>query len=525
MLRIDVLGVPWPSPGYLNPPGNAFDPPAGFPDFKCGAEENVGSDVDCPEIFAWGFRNPWRWSFDSLGNLWLGDVGNDDWEEVNLIEVGNNYGWRCREGLSQGELPPAACPDTYTDPVIAYAHEPFGNTAVIAGHVYEGSELDGLQGAFIYGDLGSGRIWALREDGDGYSEEELWIGPQIMTSIAEGPGKELYFTNLVPGQLVRIVQAEDDGGPVFEVPDNLADTGCVDTEDPTKPAPFMIPYDVHAKLWSDATLKNRALTVPDGTVIGIDEEDDFDFPVGSVLYKDFWLNGRIIETRLLMHRADGDSGAGVWEGFSYEWNDDQTEATKVPAGKQKFIDGQLWTYPSGPQCSECHTFAAGNALGPETAGLNWDIFYEVTGNTANQMKTLDAIGMFDMPLGDVAVQPSMPDPFDTAAPLEDRARAYLHANCSHCHRPGTGNSSSLDWRYQTPFENTGSCDVAAGLGNLGLGPDARLIKPGDADLSVIVERMERRGAGQMPPLATEIVDSDGLAVVTAWIDSLESCAP
>ena len=127
-----------------------------------------------------------------------------------------------------------------------------------------------MQGAYIYGDLGSGRIWALREDGGSYTEEELWIGPQIMTSFAEGPDNELYYTNLIPGQLVKLVEAEDDGGPVFEIPEDLVDTGCVDPDDPRKPSSAMIPYDVHAKLWSDAALKNRALAIPDGTVISID---------------------------------------------------------------------------------------------------------------------------------------------------------------------------------------------------------------------------------------------------------------
>jgi uncharacterized repeat protein (TIGR03806 family) len=494
-----------------------------MPDFKCAPEENAGSAINCPEIFAWGFRNPWRWSFDPLGNLWLGDVGGHDWEEVNLIEVGNNYGWRCREGNEQGDLPPAACTETYTDPLIAYPHDPLGNTAVIGGFVYRGSELSELQGRYIYGDLGSGRIWALREDAGVYTDEELWIGPQIMTSFSEGPGNELYFTNLIPGQLVKLVEAGDDDGPVFEIPENLVDTGCVDPLDPTQPSASMIPYDVHAKLWSDNAEKTRAMAIPDGTTIGINGADDFDFPLGTVLYKAFWLNGKIIETRLFMRRPDGDEGAGVWEGFTYEWDADQEEAEMVSGGKQVMIDGQLWTFPSGPQCDECHTFAAGGALGPETAGLNWDIFYAATGNTANQMTTLDAIGMFDRPLGDVDALPTMPDTFDTSADLAERARGYLHANCSQCHRPGTGNPSAMDWRYQTLLENTFACDAVPGQGDLGLGPNARLVKPGDATKSVIIERMSQRGAEQMPPLATSIAHAEGIAVLSAWIDALPGC--
>ena len=92
MLRIDVADVPFPSPGYRIPPDNPFAGNA-----RCGPTRNNADD--CPEIFAWGLRNPWRWSFDPVtGELWAGDVGQDAREEVDLIVRGGNYGWDCREG-------------------------------------------------------------------------------------------------------------------------------------------------------------------------------------------------------------------------------------------------------------------------------------------------------------------------------------------------------------------------------------------------------------------------------------------
>ena len=95
MLRIDVVGVAYPSPGYSIPADNPFAANA-----KCGPAANAAS---CPEIYASGLRNPWRWSFDRpTGDLWLGDVGQGSREEVDRIERGGNYGWRCREGFIAG---------------------------------------------------------------------------------------------------------------------------------------------------------------------------------------------------------------------------------------------------------------------------------------------------------------------------------------------------------------------------------------------------------------------------------------
>jgi mono/diheme cytochrome c family protein len=225
-----------------------------------------------------------------------------------------------------------------------------------------------------------------------------------------------------------------------------------------------------------------------------------------------------------MHRPDGDQGAGLWEGFTWEWNEAESEAMLVTGGKTVLVGDLPWTYPSGPQCDQCHQAAAYSTLGPETAQLNYDIVYAETGNTANQLTTLDAIGYFQSPLStSVDELPRLPDPFDETAEIGARARAYLHSNCAQCHRPGTANPSSMDWRYQTLLENVGACDVENGLGDLGLGAGARLIAPGDSAQSVIVARMLNRDGEQMPPLATQIVDADGVAVVSAWIDSLQSC--
>ena len=184
---------------------------------------------------------------------------------------------------------------------------------------------------------------------------------------------------------------------------------------------------------------------------------------------------------------------------------------------------QTWIFPSGNDCLTCHTAAAGFALGLETAQLNRDFTYASTGRTANQLRTLDAITMFTTPLGDPALQPSMPNPFDTAAPLAQRARAYLHTNCAQCHRTGGPTPSSMDLRYATLLSSTNACGVPPQSGDLGIGAAARIIAPGSAASSVLVARMNRRDANGMPPLASHTVDAAGVALLEQWIASLTTC--
>jgi mono/diheme cytochrome c family protein len=187
------------------------------------------------------------------------------------------------------------------------------------------------------------------------------------------------------------------------------------------------------------------------------------------------------------------------------------------------IGSQDWRYPSGNDCLTCHTAAAGFALGVEAAQLNHDLNYAATGRTANQLRTLDTVAMFTAPLGDPALQPTMPNPSDTAAPLGQRARAYLHTNCAGCHRPNGPTPSSMDLRYSTLLSSTNACNAQPQSGDVGIGAAARIIAPGSAANSVLVSRMNRRDANGMPPLASNVVDTAGVALLGQWIDGLAAC--
>ncbi len=507
MLRIDVVAVVYPDPGYSIPADNPFEANA-----KCGPAANAAS---CPEIYATGLRNPWRWSFDrATDDLWLGDVGEGSREEVNRIERGGNYGWNCREGFIAG---PSNCSTAgLIDPVTDYPHAN-GDVSITGGYVYRGTGLPALRGRYVFADFGSGRIWALEDDGQGgYSNDLLVDTPYNISAFALGENGELYFADISSGQIRQLTAAA--GGGVDPIPSSLADTGCVDASDPTAPASGMIPYTVNAAFWSDGAVKERYFAIPDGTTVARNAAGDFGFPSGSVILKSFRLGGQLIETRLFMRHPDG-----VWAGYTYEWNSAETVATRVIGGKTRQVGAQTWIYPSEGECMQCHTSAAGFSLGPELAQLNGLFAYSSPGQTANQLATLEHIGWFTALLpGEPDTLAALADPADTGESLTDRARAYLHTNCAQCHRPGGGTPSGMDLRATTALPAMNVCDVPPQLGDLGIA-NARLIAAGEAERSVLVERMKRRDVNGMPPIGSNLIDDDGVALLSSWIDSPGGC--
>ena len=214
-----------------------------------------------------------------------------------------------------------------------------------------------------------------------------------------------------------------------------------------------------------------------------------------MLVKHFRLNGKLNETRLFTRHGNGD-----WGGYSYEWNLAETDAVLLPQDKVKLIGSDKWIYPSRAQCLRCHTEAAGAALGLETAQMNRDFTYPGTGITANQLDTLEHIGLFDAPIVDPpALLPAFVDPFDPGEDLHERARTYLHVNCSSCHRPGGGGAGPMDVRFGTPDSQMQVCNVSP-VGEVLGGAGAVLIKPGDPSLSIIRYRMSSTSSATRMPV-------------------------
>jgi uncharacterized repeat protein (TIGR03806 family) len=325
----------------------------------------------------------------------------------------------------------------------------------------------------------------------------------------------------------------------------LSATGCVDPTNPTQPAPSMIPYEVNSPLWSDGAAKQRFMAIPDGALIGVKDctrdpsaclplpdgttppEGHWSLPVGSVLMKSFLFGGKFLETRLFMHYD------GMWIGYSYQWNAQQTDATIVDQdGLTTTIqngDGgtQTWYFPSRNDCFQCHNSVFGDSLGTETRQLNRTITYP-NGVTANQLDTFEHLGMFDEPIPRLAPLADYTATTSTAS-LTTKAESYLHANCAICHLPG-GTYDSIDFRYGTPLAMMNVCNVAPDKGDEGV-TGAKRFYPGSPQKSVMILRMQAprtAPAGtnddvRMPPLATSVLDENGIGVLSQWIKGTTTC--
>ena len=357
MLRIDVDNP-------ANPGVQEYSSPADNPYVASNGRD---------EIYAIGLRNPWRWSFDRVsGQLVLGDVGQNNLEEVDVVVNGGNYGWRCREGTSIYN--PSGCSDAYLPPIYEYDHT-VGNS-ITGGFVYRGTLFPALVGAYIFSDYYPGPIWALRNPYTSAVVSELIdnaiTSSSYISSFAEDSDGELYLVSRVDGLIYKLVPATPD--PVGSFPTLLSQTGCVDSDDVTRMAEGLIPYEINAPFWSDGAVKSRYFAIPDDATITLEQDGEWTFPNNSVVVKNFTLNGRLVETRLLVRHLDGS-----WAGYSYEWNDTQTDASLVLDGKTRDIDGQTYIFPSSSQCMSCHTAVAGSVLGLETRQINRDRVYQSTG--------------------------------------------------------------------------------------------------------------------------------------------------
>jgi len=521
MLRIDVNSQPGGQP-YGIPADNPF---AINP--RCNAD-GTGTQ-NCPEIYALGLRNPWRWSFDRLtGTQWVADVGQGSYEEINIVTRGGNYGWDHREGAHCFE-PASGCQTAgLIDPVAEYDHSV--GEAITGGYVYRGTQTTELFGRYIFADFGSGMIASLTPGAGGTYTITRHVQPGSappgapgilnISAFGESNGGELYAVDFSRGQLFRLVftQSGGGGGGSDNVPQQLSATGCSNTSSPGAPPLLsLIPYRLNAAFWSDGVSKDRWIGLPNGQNIAVQANGDWNLPNGTVLVKHFRVGNQLIETRLFMRHPDG-----VWAGYTYQWNQAQTEATRITGGGTASVGGQTWIFPSEGQCMQCHTQAAGFVLGLETAQQNGHHTYPQTGRTANQITTLSAVSVLSPPVG--ANSPAYADPADTSRSLTDRARSYLHANCANCHRPGGPTGVNLDLRHDTPLSQTGACDVMPSRGDLGIA-NARIIAPGNSARSVLHARVNRRNdQAMMPPIASTVIDTAGVQLVGAWINSLTAAS-
>jgi uncharacterized repeat protein (TIGR03806 family) len=287
-------------------------------------------------------------------------------------------------------------------------------------------------------------------------------------------------------------------------------------------------------LFSDYATKSRAVFVPPGKTATYDADGVFDFPTGTVLLKSFGFPAdaratpqvmRWIETRVLVKADDG------WHAYPYLWDDAMTTATYDPGGRQLHVS---WTDKNGTafdngylqpgqvQCKQCHesngTFLP---IGPRARALNRDLDYG-NGVVENQLAHWAKAGILAGAPSDPNTAPKLADWTDASQPVETRARAYLEANCAHCHNStGSASTSGLFLAASnTDPLHFGVCKEPLSAGGM-VGMRQFDVVPGDPDASVLSYRMSVTDPGvAMPQIGRDVVDTEGLALVRQWITTL-----
>lgn len=531
MLRIDVDKRPvnlTPNPhhavtaNYLVPADNPF----------VGATTLNGLPVNPgqvrTEFWAVGLRNPWRWNFDTeTGLLYCGDVGQDAWEEINLIEPGKNYGWAFREGNANGPKSGAAPAGfVHTPPLLTYSHA--SGVAVVGGRVYRGLNISQLYGAYVYADYGYGTIWALRHNGTNVIQNQVLYsdpGGGISAFGVDPRNGDLLYCDVEEGRIKRIIyNATASGTPI---PERLSEAGVFTNLATLAVAPGIVPYDVNVSFWSDNAIKSRWFSVPDTNLtMTFQANSNWAFPPGTTWIKHFELeitNGvpasrRRLETRLMIANTNGGYG------FTYRWTTPPTNALLVAEGgldevittyaQNGSIAGtQVWRYPARVECLVCHTTTAGFALGFNTPQLNGDFDYH--GTVTNQLEALRLAGYLSNASSNRYLLPALAAATNNAVSLEYRVRSYLEANCVYCHQPSAAAQSYWDARITTPGPQNGIINGAL-INNLG-NVNNRVIVPGSLEKSALYQRVANMGTSHMPPLATSVINPEAVNLLAAWI--------
>ena len=505
VLRIDVDRSD-PGKPYAVPPDNPF----------------VKLPGARPEIWAYGLRNPWKMSFDRpTGNLWCGDVGWEQWEQVFLIKKGENYGWSAMEG-NNAILLNRKGPHPITPPIVTHPHSEAAS--VTGGFVYHGERLPELKGAYVYADYETGKIWALwYANGQVIRHEEIADTAFKIVTFGQGEDGDLFFIHYAPeGTVHRLIKNPNASNPA-DFPRKLSETGLFADVGKQTPAKGVLPVPILAPMWADGAEAERFIGVPSGTVetqlsnnLKNLLQSKVTWPAESVLAKTISLQidqtnpatRTKIETQVL--HFDG----VAWNAYTYRWNERGTDADLVPpGGDERKLTLQGKGYPGGSlrytyrfhsqaECLRCHNSWSGFALATQPQQL------------ANPA-ALIAAGIIDETyLKRSAAR--LVDPHDPKAPLDARARSWLHTNCAHCHRQNGGGAVPMMLNVELALSEMAAVHEKPTRGELDI-PKAEVLAPGSPWHSVALHRIASPGPNHMPVIGARTVDVKGLLLLQQWL--------
>jgi len=545
LLRIDVDKPTDGKPSSV-PADNPFVCKAGF----------------APETWAYGFRNPWRIDVDEVtGHVWVGNNGQDLWEQVYFVTKGANYGWSVFEGSRPFYAGRKLGPTPVSKPIFEHSHAE--SRSLTGGIVYRGKALPKLNGSYLYGDYLTGKIWAASHDGKKATTpiELADTSLKITDFNLDSRGELLVLDHgesKVGGSIQRLVPTPPE---VKEnaFPKTLSATGLFSDLSKRVLAPGVLAYSVNAEQWADGARQSRALALPafpDETgelstlPVGFRNRGVWELPEGTVLLKTLSYPApageRPVETQLLTLQ-DGD-----WAAYVYKWNDSGTDADLVGESGEEVslslaspggIRKQAWRHASRGECMFCHSRAAGFALGLNTLQMNRDHAYPQA--TDNQLRVFDRIGILAENLAsdtrnafradsshprprsdrlvrspDSYASSRQADPRDETAPLDARARSYLQANCGNCHVGAGGGNAMINLSHDVEPEKRELFDIKPKHLDFGI-RDARLVARGKPDRSVLLHRMTIVGPGQMPVIGRKTVDEFGADLIHRWIAEMK----
>lgn len=521
ILRIDVDHPPDGKP-YSVPADNPF---CEVPDAR-------------PEVWAFGFRNPWRMSFHpDNGTLYVGDVGQDLWEMIWIARRGGNYGWSVREGSHPFHPHKPVGPGPILPPLIEHPHVEC--RSITGGYVYRGTRLPELDGAYLYGDYQYGKIWGLRHEGDRVTwHAELADSALQIPSFALGRDGEFWVLDHLSGEIHELLKSPVQA-PTAPFPRTLSDTGLFLDTATHALAPGVVRYEVNMPQWLNDAVAERFFGLPPETTIRFVEQsgdaNTWGFADGAVTAETISVADRSrpdglrrLETRVMVKQDDH------WLGYSYLWNDAQTDAELVARdGTTISLPDSVitishpdqtplreWRVPARSECMVCHSRAAGFVLGLNTLQINRTRSLVEDGAQANQMMALSDAGYFHEPLPrPVGEYDALPQLLDETADLTRRARAYLQVNCSMCHVSDGGGNARFQVRYDLPTDQMALLDEPAIHGEFGL-ENARLIASGDPYASVVFYRLSKTGTGRMPHIGSETQDVAAIRLMHDWIAAL-----
>ena len=495
-----------------------------------------------PEIWAFGLRNPFKMSFDrKTGNLWCGDVGWEIWEMIFLIKKGGNYGWSAYEASQPIAVDRASPLAPIIPPVVAHPHSEAAS--ITGGYVYHGIQYPELEGAYIYGDWVTGKVWALWYDGSKViRHEEIADTPHNLITFGQTDDGELYYLNWSSQTTIHRLRRNPRSATPSSFPRKLSETGLFADVKTLQPSSGVYPFSIVHPMWEDGTtVLSRLIGLRDHTKLTTTTYLHFDFrtkgsamnyatkwPVGAVLARTIALGdlaltaeerNRPVETQILHY--DGEA----WNTYSYRWNEAGTDADLVPleGADRVFMvrpDRQAvsrepreyrYRFQSRSDCLRCHNTWNNGALAFTPAQLQ--------GVPVAQSHELVTLGLIDSDYLE-----------GTRAKLEPRdggfgtARSVFHANCSHCHRNDGGGAVQVFMNTDLLTTQMNAVGIVPSQGGLGL-KEAKLIDPGDPWNSVICVRMAKAGAGHMPVIGAREADVDGLRAIEDWIARMTGTGP